>query len=132
MLCMMIDAQQHNITACDLYDAPHNDWSVCSNLHSGRSGFGLAAVDDRLFAIGGVNLITGVATQTIEISGAGGRGWMDGRWLPSPRTGMCVAVVGHTVWVIGGTNWDAVSPTASVVRYIIPLVKVKFGGRAPP
>jgi hypothetical protein len=56
---------------------------------------------------------------------------MDGRWLPAPRKGMSIAVVGHTVWVIGGSNWDAVSPTANVLRYVIPLVKVKFGGRAP-
>jgi len=125
------DSGEHNLTSCDLYDVARNDWSVCSDMHVGRSDFGLAAVDDRLFAIGGVNLLSGLTTQTTEISGPGGRGWMDGHWLPAPRKGMSIAVVGHTVWVIGGSNWDAVSPTANVLRYVIPLVKVKFGGRAP-
>ncbi len=126
------DREQRNMTSCDLYDPAHNKWSVCSAMHDGRSAFGLAAVDDRLFAIGGVNLLTGLTTQTIEISGANGQGWMDGRWMPSPRQGMGVAVIGHTVWVIGGSNWDATSPTNSVLRYVVPLIKVKFGGRAPP
>ena len=125
------DRDEHNLTGCDLYDPAHDAWSVCSSLHAGRSSFGLAAVDNRLFAIGGVNLLTSLATQTIEISGDGGRGWMDGRWMPSPRQGMGVAVIGHTVWVIGGSNWDATAPTDSVLRYVIPLIKVKFGGRAP-
>jgi len=125
------DREERNLTSCDLYDAVRNGWAVCSNMHSGRSDFGLAAVDDRLFAIGGVNIMTGLTTQTIEISGPGGRGWMDGHWLPAPRKGMGIAVIGHTVWVIGGSNSDAVAPISSVLRYVVPLVKVKFGGRAP-
>jgi len=76
--------------------------------------------------------LTGVTTQTTEISGRSGEGWMDGRWLPFPREGMVVAVLGHIVWVIGGSSSDSTSPTASVLRYVIPVVKVKLGGRAPP
>ena len=125
------DSNERNMTSCDLFDPVTDAWSVCSSMHVGRSGFGLAAVDDRLFAIGGVNLLLGATTQTTEISGSWGRGWMDGHWLPAPRQGMSIAVIGHTVWVIGGSNWDSTSPTASVLRYVIPMVKVKFGGRAP-
>lgn len=125
------DREERNQSSCDLYDPEHNSWSACSNLHLARSALGLAAMDDRLFAIGGVNLLTDLTTQTTEISGAAGRGWMDGHWMPSPRQGMSIAVIGHTVWVIGGSNWDATSPTSSVLRYVIPVVKVKFGGRAP-
>jgi len=126
------DSNERNVTACDLFDPQSRSWSICSSMHVGRSGFGLAAVDDRLFAIGGVNLLGGTTTQTTEISGSWGRGWMDGHWLPAPRQGMSIAVIGHTVWVIGGSNWDATSPTSSVLRYVIPMVKVRFGGRAPP
>jgi hypothetical protein len=122
---------EQNFTSCDLYDPKHDKWTACSSMNLARSGFGLACVDRHLFAIGGVNIMTGTTTQTTEISGANLSGWMDGHWLPAPRTGMSVAVLGHTVWVIGGSNWDATSPIASVIRYVIPLVKVKFGGRAP-
>jgi hypothetical protein len=125
------DREERNQSDCDLFDPAHDAWSSCSNLHGARSGFGLAAIDDRLFAIGGVNVLTGLTTQTTEISGAGGRGWTDGHWMPAPRQGMSIAAIGHTVWVIGGSNWDANSPTSSVLRYVIPLVKVKFGGRPP-
>jgi len=126
------DREEHNMASCDLYDPAHNGWTVCSNLHLARSDFGLASVEDRLFAIGGGNLLTGTTTQTTEISGRNGEGWMDGRWLPFPREGMSVAVLGHIVWVIGGSSSDSTSPTASVLRYVIPVVKVKLGGRAPP
>jgi len=126
------DRDEHNIATCDLYDPARNGWSACSSLHLARSDFGLASVEDRLFAIGGGNLLTGVTTQTTEISGQSGEGWMDGRWLPFPREGMVVAVLGHIVWVIGGSSSDSTSPTASVLRYVIPVVKVKLGGRAPP
>ena len=126
------DREEHNFASCDLYDPDRNAWSVCSNLHLARSDFGLASVEDRLFAIGGTNLLTGVTSQTTEISGHDGEGWMDGRWMPFPREGMSVAVLGHIVWVIGGSSTDSTSPTASVLRYVIPTVKVKLGGRAPP
>jgi hypothetical protein len=126
------DREEHNMNSCDLYDPAHNNWSACSNMHQARSDFGLASVEDRLFAIGGGNLLAGVTTQTTEISGPSGEGWMDGRWLPFPRQGMSVAVLGHIVWVIGGSSSEATSPTANVLRYVIPVVKVKFGGRAPP
>ena len=125
------DRDERNFTACDLFDPVHVTWASCSNMHLGRSSFGLASIEDRLFAIGGVNVLTGNTTQTTEISGGGGHGWMDGHWMPAPRQGMAVVVIGHTVWVIGGSNFYATSPTASVLRYVIPLVKVKFGGRAP-
>jgi Kelch motif len=122
---------EQNFSSCDLYDPLSNRWSGCASMHLGRSGFGIAVVDRRIFAIGGVNILSGQATQTTEISGVDGDGWMDGHWLPAPRQGMSVEVLGHTVWVIGGSNWDTVAPTASVLRYVIPLVHVHLGGRAP-
>jgi N-acetylneuraminic acid mutarotase len=125
------DREERNQASCDLFDPNDLSWKSCSEMHLGRSGFGLAAVGDQLFAIGGVNVLTGVTTQTTEISGTGGQGWMDGRWLPAPTQGMSVAVIGHTVWVIGGANWEGTSPIKTVLRYVIPLVKVRFGGRAP-
>jgi hypothetical protein len=125
------DREQHNLPACDFWDPAHGSWAACSSLRLARSSFGLAAVGDRLMAIGGLNLLTGATTQTIEISGPGARGWMEGRWMPAPRQGMSIAVLGHSVWVIGGSNWDSTAPTTSVLRFVIPLVKVKFGGRAP-
>lgn len=126
------DRDEHNIASCDLYDPATNRWGVCSSLHTARSDFGLASVEDRLFAIGGGNLLSGITSQTTEISGRDGVGWMDGRWMPFPREGMSVAVLGHIVWVIGGSSTESTSPTASVLRYVIPIVRVKLGGRAPP
>ena len=122
------DREEHTQSACDLYDPRDGTWAACSQMHQARSDFGLAAVGDQLFAIGGMNAMSGAATQTTEISGHGGQGWMDGHWLPAPAHGMAVAVIGHIVWVIGGAHYDAVAPTATVLRYVVPVVKVRFGG----
>lgn len=125
------DDEERNLTSCDLYNPQTNHWTACSNMHEARSGLGLAAIGDRLMAIGGVDVRASTTTQTTEISGDQAHGWMDGHWMPAPRTGMSIAVIGHSIWVIGGSSWDATAPTTSVLRYVVPIVKVKFGGRAP-
>jgi N-acetylneuraminic acid mutarotase len=125
------DNTEHDEASCDLFNTADDSWKACSDMHTARAGFGLAAVGDQLFALGGVNELSGMTTQTTEISGHNAVGWMDGHWLPAPSQGMSIAVLGHIVWVIGGSNWDATAPTATVLRYVIPVVKVRFGGRPP-
>lgn len=121
---------ERNLPFCDLFDPLHMRISACSPLHEARSNFGLAAVDGRLVALGGESLLEGLATQTVEISGPSAYGWLGGPWLPGPRLAMSVVTLGRVIWVIGGAHWLATAPTASVLRYVSPLVKVKLGGRS--
>lgn len=146
------DRGQHDLPYCDLWDPGRNRLSPCSNLHHARSSFGLAAIEDRLVAIGGEDrpdapLPVGIDAadpfqvdrftnrvaphgQTMEISGAGAEGWRDGPWMSAPRQGMATVTLNRAVWVIGGAHSWGVAPTKSVLRYVSPLTKVKLGGRS--
>ncbi len=119
-----------NLSSCSMFQPADDRWFPCSHLHEARSGFGLAVVNDRMVAIGGEDLLRDSCTQTSEISEDNGRGWMNGPWLPSPRHGMAVVTVGQTIWVIGGTSYVGTAPTDVVLRFVSPVTKVIFKGRA--
>ncbi len=115
-----------NLPFCDLY-APANDrWYTCSGMHQPRSDFGLSAVNGRLVAVGGDDVRSLAPTQTMEISEPAVNGWLSGPWMPSPRHGMAQVTLGNVVWVMGGSYTTGTAPTATVLRYISPLVKVKL------
>ena len=120
-----------NFRACDIYDPISDRWRSCSNMHLGRSDFGLATVNNRLMAIGGEDLSTDSNTQTTEISSTDGGGWMQGPWMPYPRHGMAVVSLGNQIWVIGGSPYIGTAPTDSVLRYVSPVIEIKFKGRKP-
>jgi N-acetylneuraminic acid mutarotase len=124
------DDQQRNLTACQVYDPASDRWAVCSYLHEPRADFGLSVVNGRLVAVGGDDLLSSQATQTMEISEPGMRGWLDGPWMPSPRHGMAQVTLGNVVWIIGGATATGTAPSTAVMRFVSPIVKVKFKGRA--
>ena len=120
------DDQERNLPFCDLYDPAQDRWYTCMGLHQPRSDFGLSTVNGRLVAVGGDDLREYQPTQTMEISEPGVQGWLNGPWMPSPRHGSAQVTLGNVVWVMGGSSSSGVAPSASVVRYISPLVKVRF------
>lgn len=124
------DDQDINLSACDLYDPARDRWFSCMNLHQPRSDFGLSVVNGRLVAVGGDDLRFYRPTQTMEISEGAINGWLSGPWMPSPRHGMAQVTLGNVVWVIGGAYTSGTGPTTTVLRYVSPIVKVKFRGHA--
>jgi N-acetylneuraminic acid mutarotase len=122
------DDQDINLSACDLYDPARDRWFTCMNMHQPRSDFGLSVVNGRLVAVGGDDLRLYRPTQTMEISETALNGWLNGPWMPSPRHGMAQVTLGNVVWVIGGSSSSGTGPTTTVLRYVSPIVKVKFQG----
>jgi hypothetical protein len=120
------DEYDRNLPFCDLYDPQIDHWYTCSGMHTPRSDFGLSSVNNRLVAVGGDNLALYQPTQTVEISEADINGWMSGLWMPSPRQGMAQVTLGNVIWVIGGSSSSGTAPTASVLRYVSPLIKIKL------
>jgi hypothetical protein len=49
------DLNQVNLRSCDIYDPARDRWRSCTDMHFARADFGLAAVNNRLMAIGGEN-----------------------------------------------------------------------------
>jgi N-acetylneuraminic acid mutarotase len=126
------DHDQITLADCDLYDPARDGWSVCRRMHAARSDFGLSVVGDRLVAIGGEDLRLDAATQTTEVSERNVRGWLSGPWMPFPRHGAAAVTLGGTVWVIGGSSYSGTAPSASVLRFVSPRVRVKLGPRVRP
>jgi Kelch motif protein len=120
------DDYDRNLPFCDLYYPATDRWQTCDDLRQPRSDFGLSLVDNRLVAVGGDDLHASGPTQTMEISEPNLNGWLSGPWMPSPRHGMAQVTLGNVVWVMGGSSTTGTAPTASVLRYISPLVKVKL------
>ena len=124
------DDNERNLPFCDLYDPSRDRWYTCVGLRQGRSDFGLSVVNGRLVAVGGEDLRAYQPTQTMEISEQAIRGWLSGPWMPSPRHGMSQVTLGNVVWVMGGSSSTGTAPSAQVLRFISPLVKVRFKGHA--
>lgn len=124
------DDNEFNLSVCDIYDPARDRWFICMNLHQPRSDFGLSVVNGRLLAVGGDDLRGFRPTQTSEISESGLNGWLSGPWMPAPRHGMAQVSLGNVVWVIGGSSTTGTAPSSTVLRYISPIVKVKFRGHA--
>lgn len=124
------DEQERNLNTCDAFDPAVDRWMACSYLHQPRSDFGLSVVNSRLVAVGGDDLRQDQATQTMEISEPQIGGWLDGPWLPSPRHGMAQVTLGNVVWVIGGASTTGTAPSKVVMRYVSPVIKIKFRGHA--
>ncbi len=119
-------SDEFNVPFCDLFDPENDSWTTCNAMHQPRSDFGLSSVNGRLVAVGGDDLRFYQATQTMEISEPAGRGWLSGPWMPSPRHGMAQVTLGNVVWVIGGSSSTGTAPTNTVLRFISPLITIKF------
>jgi len=120
------DDQERNLPFCDLFDPIHGRWQSCMGLHQPRSDFGLSVVGRRLIATGGENLRAYQPTQTSEISEPGINGWLNGPWLPGPRHGMAQVTLGNVVWVIGGASTTGTAPSSLVLRYVSPMIRIRF------
>jgi hypothetical protein len=120
------DDEERNLPFCDLFDPLRGRWQPCTGMHQARSDFGLSVVSGRLIATGGDNLRAYQATQTSEISEPGINGWLNGPWLPSPRHGMAQVTLGNVVWVIGGASTTGTSPSTVVLRYVSPMIRIRF------
>lgn len=124
------DDEERNLSNCEVFNPFVGRWYTCSYLHQPRSDFGLSVINNRLVAVGGDDLRSDAATQTMEISEPQVGGWLDGPWLPSPRHGMAQVSLGNVVWIIGGASTTGTAPTAAVMRYVSPVIKIIFKGHA--
>jgi Kelch motif protein/dockerin type I repeat protein len=94
-------------------DMATNTWSSGPNFTPVRADFALAAIDNKLFAIGGDQSYGGYDDAVGEVNELEISAWPDGTWKPSPtnlpsgRTGTRAGFVTAgpargTIWTIGG------------------------------
>jgi N-acetylneuraminic acid mutarotase len=79
-----------------------SSWSTMAAMPTARGGFGIAVVNGRIYAIGGVNG-DNKALNTVEEYNPLTNEWSSKMSMPTPRTGFAMAVYGDKIYAIGGT-----------------------------
>ncbi|MEM2108186.1 MAG: kelch repeat-containing protein [Candidatus Bathyarchaeia archaeon] len=88
-----------------LVDAAENEWSIKTSMPTPRGGLGVAAVNEKIYAIGGIRNNTQLAI-TEEYNPATNT-WTTKKSMPTARSGFAVAVYKNKIYCIGGTVGDS-------------------------
>jgi N-acetylneuraminic acid mutarotase len=79
-----------------------SSWSTMSPMPTARGGFGIAVVNGKIYAIGGLNT-DNQALNTVEEYNPLTNEWSSKMSMPTPRTGFATAVYDNKIYAIGGT-----------------------------
>jgi N-acetylneuraminic acid mutarotase len=79
-----------------------SSWTTLAPMPTPRGGFGLAVVDGKIYAIGGLNG-NNLPISTTEEYNPQTDGWTGKMPMPTPRNGFAIAVYENKIYVIGGT-----------------------------
>ncbi len=77
-------------------------WTSMSPMPTARGGVGLAVVNGKIYAIGGLNG-NSLPVSTTEEYDPQTNGWTSKMPMPTPRSGFAIAVYQNKIYVIGGT-----------------------------
>ncbi|XP_046470863.1 influenza virus NS1A-binding protein-like isoform X1 [Neodiprion pinetum] len=94
------------LKSVDQYLPESNTWQVLSGMREARGRFGIAVVNGRVYAIGGSNGSTELATVEVLNPEAGWK-WSAVANLPLARSNSGVCALGSQIYCIGGWNGQA-------------------------
>jgi len=77
-------------------------WSEAPRLSEPRDDFGLVVTAGQLWALGGMTGARGNVLGSVEVWDGVGPAWRSGSAMPTPRSSAGVAVIGETIYVVGG------------------------------
>ena len=102
------DGSQTTTGVVRIYDPMTDSWQLASSADITRHAFGVALVNNRIYAIGGNSDEHGVGNYVEEYDIVG-RSWQSLTWsapdnVPRERQGMGAAVVNGRIYVIGGSD----------------------------
>ena len=80
-----------------------SSWTTMTPMPTARGGFGVAVVDGKIYAIGGLNGNNHARSALIEEYNPQTDGWTSKMPMPTPRSGFAIAVYQNKIYVIGGT-----------------------------
>jgi len=81
-----------------------DSWTTKTAMPTARSGLGVAAVNGKIYAIGGLN--EGGYLATCEEYDPATNSWVTQEPMPTPRSHLAVAVVENKIYAIGGLTGD--------------------------
>jgi N-acetylneuraminic acid mutarotase len=94
ILCFVL-----SILSFPLVNATEDSWTTLEPMPTARSGFGVAVVDGKIYAIGGYN---GSRLSTNEMYDPAADTWTIKKSMPTARNGPAIAVYQNKIYVIGG------------------------------
>ena len=87
-----------------LADATENEWTTKASMPTARGGLGVAVVNEKIYAIGGLNNDTQLAVN--EEYNPVTDTWTTKAQMPTARSGFAIAVYQNKIYCIGGTVGD--------------------------
>jgi len=108
---------------------PEAHWAPTANMATPRADFAAAAVDGRLWVLGGITSVDGTRLNTTEVYDPASDSWRAGPALPVARSAFGAATVGQTIYLFGGatpeqantTTVQALDTTTGLWRDLAPL-----------
>jgi len=97
------------ISTLPMVSAAEDSWTTLEPMPTARSGFGVAVVDGKIYAIGGTN---GSYLNINEVYDPATDTWTIKKSMPTARYGLAIAVYQNKIYVIGGIIGDS-SPSYS-------------------
>ena len=95
------------------YNPATNSWTSRAAMNTIRSEFGAAAVNGKIYAIGGKS--SGNAISSVEEYNPDTNTWTAKNNMPSARRGFGTAVVNNKIYVIGGESVDSTGKTVYTI-----------------
>nr|CAI5830333.1 unnamed protein product [Callosobruchus analis] len=91
------------MNSAEMFDISTNQWSFIPQMQSARSGVSLIAFGNTLYAMGGFNGYTRLATGE-KFTPDTSAGWSDIAEMLTPRSNFATVILDDYIFVIGGFN----------------------------
>lgn len=126
------------VAECDLYDALEDTWSALPDLPAVRDHVVGAAIDGRVFVVGGrEGTIPSIGGDVWELS-ADRDAWIERQPMRTPRAGAAATVLGGRIYVAGGEgnpddprgvfdDLEAYDPQADAWSALAPMPTPRHG-----
>lgn len=101
------DAAGRPLDVVEVYNPAADRWTTAPPLPRAVCGYALAALDGKIYVIGGWDGERARAETLIYTPGASS--WQEGPPMPSPRAYAAAAVIDGHIYVIGGANGSPVA-----------------------
>lgn len=102
------------------YDPTLDTWASKTSMPTRRAGAPAFTVDDKIYVIGGVDVIPGLGLATVEMYNPTTDSWTTLEDMPTSRHSMCGAVVSGKIYVIGGVSSCITSTALTTVEEYDP------------
>jgi len=104
----------NNLRVVEAYDPSTDTWSTLAPMPTTRAGLGVAAIGDVIYAVGGYNWLSPLATpqfmNVVEAYDTRTNTWSSKAPLPTAQISMGLAVVNGILYSVGGLNEGIGSP----------------------